>query len=378
MCRLRGTACCTQLQEKEGRKLAASYVYSNATRPVILETTPGMMCMRKERGMTTKTRMKLLIVGVAAVMAFAVLGAHNSQAATGGTIVQFSTDPTITSTSSGVTSSQAFPDGSTTALCFIQVTTAGAQPAANAYGACTGITVTQTCGSVSFDKTGSTGSSGAALTINGTKTWKGFYDTGPSCTTVTGQQATSSFGVAGLTAGQNVIAFWNNDTQGSRDGCVAYTDSGATAASQCFANSASGKNGTFYEATAQAATGIAYQTKGSATPGSSGNLTLGGVFIEAAQAAGTPTTPSASPTPTTPSASPTPTKTIVLAAHASLSVSRSHGVTTLRWYSTAQVRGFNVFDGTKKVNRKLVTSHNFRYTFKTTRVLHHPWVSPVQ
>ncbi|MDQ2741505.1 MAG: hypothetical protein M3Z66_04305 [Chloroflexota bacterium] len=48
-----------------------------------------------------------------------------------------------------------------------------------------------------------------------------------------------------------------------------------------------------------------------------------------------------------------------------LHVSHQHGKTYLRWYSAARVLGFNVFDGSVKLNHRIVTSTTQWYQFST-------------
>lgn len=48
-----------------------------------------------------------------------------------------------------------------------------------------------------------------------------------------------------------------------------------------------------------------------------------------------------------------------------LHVSHLHGKTYLRWYSAARVLGFNVFDGSVKLNHRIVTSTTQWYQFST-------------
>lgn len=54
-----------------------------------------------------------------------------------------------------------------------------------------------------------------------------------------------------------------------------------------------------------------------------------------------------------------------------LSIHVHHGVSSLRWYATSSITGFNVYDGSVKINRQLVTSRTHWYYFTTHRHLHH-------
>jgi hypothetical protein len=285
------------------------------------------------------------------VLALAVQGLSPSHAQTGGTVSQFGTDQTLTASATGVTTTQAFPDGATTAGCFIQVTSAsGAQ--GTTMGSCAGITLTITCASAAFNSTQTTDQHGAAVVVGTTRTLSGAYDTGGPCAGASppaGVTPTSAATLAGFPAGSKLVWFINNDTNASRNGCFQYFEGTTGATAQCFANTATGNNGTFYEVTSTGATGSLYQTKATSGTGASGNLTIGGVFIEAAAAAATstpggptatagaatstpggptppppptfiptpitppPGPPTPSPTPAPPTATPAPTDTTVAA-----------------------------------------------------------------
>jgi len=54
-----------------------------------------------------------------------------------------------------------------------------------------------------------------------------------------------------------------------------------------------------------------------------------------------------------------------------LSIHVQHGVSSLRWYAAGSITGFNVYDGSIKINRKLVTSWTHWYHFATRRHVHH-------
>src|SRR5436305_5706498 len=89
-----------------------------------------------------------ILVPIAALVAGLVIGGGSGRAATGGTLSQFATDPAITSSATGVTSSQAFPDGTTSAACLIKVDATGAQT--HTFGNCTGLSVNASCASGAF------------------------------------------------------------------------------------------------------------------------------------------------------------------------------------------------------------------------------------
>jgi len=236
-----------------------------------------------------------------------VQGLSPSHAQTGGTIGQFGADQTLTASATGVTTTQAFPDGATTAGCFIQVTAAsGAQ--STTMGSCTGITLTITCASAAFSSTQTTDQHGAALVVGTTRTLSGAYDTGGPCAAASppaGVTPTSAATLAGFPAGSKLVWFINNDTSASRNGCFQYFEGTTGATVQCFANTATGSNGTFYEATSTGTTGSLYQTKAASGTGASGNLTIGGVFVEA-PAAAAPTATPGGPTATAGAATSTP------------------------------------------------------------------------
>lgn len=262
---------------------------------------------------------------------------------------QFGTDDTVSASGSGVSSSQAFPDGSHTAACFVQINSkSGVQ--SNATGSCSAYTVTVTCSSFQFSSTPSADQHGAAVVLGGSRQLVGAYDTGPSCTSPA--NATLTYTVGGIAAGTRVVFFWNNDASASRGGCVGYTDTSGNSYPACVQNSATGNNGTFYEVIAGASTGTAFQMKGSAGLGASGNLTAGGVFINVS--GGTPLSASL------------------------VTVHSTHGLHHIRWFSAAQVRGFNVFSGHTKLNRHLVTSTTHWYSFSTRHTISHLRIAPVQ
>jgi hypothetical protein len=241
------------------------------------------------------TRTKIAVGATGLVLALAVQGLSPSHAQTGGTIGQFGADQTLTASATGVTTTQAFPDGATTAGCFIQVTAAsGAQ--STTMGSCTGITLTITCASAAFSSTQTTDQHGAAMVVGTTRTLSGAYDTGGPCAAASppaGVTPTSAATLAGFPAGSKLVWFINNDTSASRNGCFQYFEGTTGATVQCFANTATGSNGTFYEATSTGTTGSLYQTKAASGTGASGNLTIGGVFVEAATTAAATATPAA-------------------------------------------------------------------------------------
>jgi len=54
-----------------------------------------------------------------------------------------------------------------------------------------------------------------------------------------------------------------------------------------------------------------------------------------------------------------------------LSIHVYHGVSSLRWYAAGSITGFNVYDGSIKINRRLVTSPTHWYHFATRSHLRH-------
>jgi hypothetical protein len=269
------------------------------------------------------TRSKVALGATGLVLALALQGLTASHAATGGTLGALSTDTTITSSTSGVTVSNAFPDGKTLAACFIPATTAsGAQ--SGGVGNCSAYTLTITCASAAFNNHPTASLNGASI-VNGTTTMNsGAYDTGGPCASAgapTGVTPTSAATLSGYAAGDTLVWFINNDTNASRDGCFEYVENTEISTQQCFANVAAGPNGHYYAVTASSTSGALYQVKGTASPGSSGNLTIGGVFVEPAQAAGATatsvgtaaagTTPTAVATATSSTGAPPPPPTFV-------------------------------------------------------------------
>jgi hypothetical protein len=253
----------------------------------------------------TRTKVTLGVTGL--VLALAVQGFSLGHAAStpNGTLAQFGTDITLTTSATGVTSSQAFPGGGTTAGCFIQVTTKSDVQTATS-GACTGITLTVTCASNAFNNPLTADGKGSGIINGANHTNAGAYDTGgcpAAATNPPGITPTSSVTLSGYTVGSTLVFYINNDAQASRDGCFQYYEGSGTGLTtqQCFANTAAGNDGAFYSVVAQGTSGILVQTKGPAAPGSSGNLTIGGVFIVPAAA----TTPAATATAGTPAATAT-------------------------------------------------------------------------
>ncbi len=55
----------------------------------------------------------------------------------------------------------------------------------------------------------------------------------------------------------------------------------------------------------------------------------------------------------------------------SIAYDAKHGVSSLRWYAAGSITGFNVYNGSIKINRQLVTSRTHWYHFATRRHLHH-------
>jgi hypothetical protein len=262
---------------------------------------------------------------------------------------EFGTDATVTGTSSGVTDSQAFPDGSTTAACFVQINSkSGVQ--SNTTGSCSGYTVTVTCSSFQFSSTPATDQHGAAVILGGTRQLVGAYDTGPSCTSPA--NATLTYTVSGISAGTRLVFFWNDDAGGPRGGCLGYTDSSGNSYPACVQNSPSGNNGTYYEVIAGASTGTAFQMKGASGLGAPGNITAGGVFINVT--GGKPLSASL------------------------VTVHRSSGLNHIRWFSAAQVRGFNVYNSRTRLNAHLITSTTHWYHFTTRHAINHLRIVAVQ
>lgn len=54
-----------------------------------------------------------------------------------------------------------------------------------------------------------------------------------------------------------------------------------------------------------------------------------------------------------------------------LSIHVKRGVSSLHWYASGSITGFNVYDGSIKINRQLITSQTHWYHFATRRHLHH-------
>jgi sugar lactone lactonase YvrE len=200
------------------------------------------------------------------------------------------TDTAIRSTAHGVTVSNPFPDGSSTAQCFIQVTTkSGAQ--SDTFGHCGGVTLAVTCASGSYNlaKLAPSGT-GAGLTIDGLHLWAGAYDQGtnPSCPNHPRGVADSlAAHLSGTAAGQNLVWLVGGDNLGhfgdptstQRSGCFAYIEAAGTSESRCVQTDFRKDVGSFYdEVAARGASGDLVET------GSTGNLadvTLQGVFVEA-------------------------------------------------------------------------------------------------
>lgn len=336
--------------------------------------------------MASIKRMKLLMAVGAAALVFGV-GAHQSQAATYVGLSQFGTDTTVTATSTGVTVSNPFPDGTTTAKCFILITDKGDHtPAYTPYGDCSGDQITDVKTSYVSDSSAVTlvsAQNGAALSINGTGTYTFAYDAG-AIYPASGSFTATNLNVAVTNnAGEKVVLLVNNDTgTTARNGCFNYVDAGGEATPQCFAvdptNMAGGKSGAFYEAQTQATSGMFAEGAAASGTGSSGNIPVEGVFFLAGSTTGgtatsTPTGSVSTPTSTPVGSVSTPTATAtqpVLAA-SYVRVHRSHGMTHLMWISSNKVRGYNVFDHHTRINKKLVTSKTNIYHFNTKHVFKH-------
>jgi hypothetical protein len=65
----------------------------------------------------------------------------------------------------------------------------------------------------------------------------------------------------------------------------------------------------------------------------------------------------------------TPNATIARVAR--LRVAHASGKTTVRWFSPSHVLGFDVYAGTRLLNRRPVTGHGGWYTFRTNGVVRH-------
>lgn len=59
------------------------------------------------------------------------------------------------------------------------------------------------------------------------------------------------------------------------------------------------------------------------------------------------------------------------ASYSRRSMSRIHGITKLRWYSSLRVIGFDVFGGRTRLNRRIITSRTFWYHFSTRHLIRH-------
>jgi alpha-glucosidase len=60
-----------------------------------------------------------------------------------------------------------------------------------------------------------------------------------------------------------------------------------------------------------------------------------------------------------------------VAPYSRLSLVRSHGASVVTWFSRQHVVGFNVYDGSRKLNTRLVTGHDGRYRFVTRLRIQH-------
>jgi hypothetical protein len=181
----------------------------------------------------------------------------------------------------------------------------------------------------------------------------GAYDTGfsPICGTPqdgngTTIFATISFHLSGYSPGDKIIQYWNTDTiDGShlqRFGCVVFNNGQTVSNNWCFDIQSAGPGGAYYEsqATGTGTSGDGYMGNKGGCPGDEfcpANLTFGGVFIESGSSTDAP--------------------------YSRLSVRHFSGHTTVRWFSSLHVLGFNVYGGRVKLNRRLVTSHTHWYTF---------------
>jgi len=84
------------------------------------------------------------------------------------------------------------------------------------------------------------------------------------------------------------------------------------------------------------------------------------------------TPPGSGPIPFTVPGNPT------VAVASRLHVSHLYGKTYLRWYSAARVLGFNVFDGSVKLNHRIVTSTTQWYQFSTSGRIAHLRLQAIQ
>jgi hypothetical protein len=315
------------------------------------------------------SHVRLLIVGAALATAL-VAGIQPGHAATGGTLLEFNVDPVLTSTTTSVTSSQAFPDGSSTAACFIQVDAKGAQ--SKTMGNCAGTSLITDCTGGAFALAPSADVHGAALVMNGVRTQTGARaeDFSACGEQANGVRVGLSAKLTGYTAGSKLVFYFNNDATAQSSGCATFGESTTFTAAGCFANTSTLNNGTFYEVTGDAGgSGTIYETTCASftTGGCLANANLGGVFILATgvpAATGTAGVLSGTATPHTTGTTGSP-----LAAFP-VTLSRSHGVTHLSWYSDLLVKGFNVVDGQVRLNRHVVTSTTGHYHFNTKQRIH--------
>jgi serine/threonine protein kinase/class 3 adenylate cyclase/sugar lactone lactonase YvrE len=271
--------------------------------PMRIWIPPGWITSRL-RPLTSRVPMWLLSVAaslvVVAIVAAIVLltqGSGSSSAPPpkslaavagwGSSTTANSADTAIRITARGVTVSNALPDGSTAARCFIQVTArSGVQR--NRFGNCAGIALTVTCSSASYnlDKLAPSGR-GASISINGKPAWTGAYDQGtsPPCPNhPKGINDSLAAHLAGTTAGQNIVWLVGGDNQGHinttgavRSGCFAYLETAGASASRCVQTDYTRKVGSFFDEVA--ARGTAGDFVETGTAAFSADLTLQGVFL---------------------------------------------------------------------------------------------------
>lgn len=114
--------------------------------------------------------------------------------------------------------------------------------------------------------------------------------------------------------------------------------------------------------------------KGVLTPGSTAYYFF--CTVDVAGSSGTSdcisTPPGSGPEPFTVPGNPT------VAVASRVHVSHLHGKTYLRWYSAARVLGFNVFDGSVKLNHRIVTSTTQWYQFSTRGPIAHLHLLAIQ
>jgi serine/threonine-protein kinase len=209
----------------------------------------------------------------------------------GGPTTANRTDTAIRSSSGGVLVSNAFPDGRTTARCFIEVTTSSGTQRTR-YGDCSGVSLDVTCASAPYNLSSQAPSRiGASLSVDGRRAWTGAYDQGtsPPCPNhPKGVNDSLAARLSGTTTGQNLVWLVGGDNQGhvgnptstQRSGCFEYTETAGASSAHCVQTDFSKGPGSFYyEARSHGGSGVLVETGNSANI--RGDLTLQGVFVEA-------------------------------------------------------------------------------------------------